>query len=621
MAEAAHSQSTLRRALFRMDAALEQGVSALAVTLMAAIVVDVVLGVVFRYLLNTSIQWTEAAGRWLLLYLIFVGACLAERHGRHIALEIAATLSPPPLRRVLNFVIEAITAAVLCALIVFGYKLTFFVRGNEALIELPLWLKIGVIPVTMAIALFFQFTRCLEAGRSPLLTLLAILTGAATIVLMFPTVPRLFPGIDPSLLMSLVFATTLLLGVPVVYSMLAAALVANFAGMVLPPAAIVQNIVSGTGSFLLLAIPLFIFAGVVMVEGGLAKRLLDIAQLLVGRARGGLAQVNVLLSFMFGGISGSASADVALDSKILVPEMIKRGYPKEFCCAVTSASSILTNVVPPSTAMLIFAEITGVSVIDLFIGGIGPGILLTALMMITVYAICVRKGYGDLDMPTVRVGFLRALMSAIPILGLAVAIIVGIRSGVFTPVEAGGVAVVYALALSIFPHRKLSWTTLVGFLKTAAMDAAIIGLLISAARPFINILYAQSVPQKIIGMVLSDAASPMAVLFSVIGVGLALGTILDLSVSILVLVPLVMPLLLHLGFDPTHVGVIIVVTLLVGSITPPVGLMVYMSASMTGAKVSAVFRAVTPFTIAILFGILLMVFFPWIVTGLVHAMH
>lgn len=618
---AVRRESGWRKAVHLLDKLLVGLFNGAVVLCLAAIVSTVAAGVWTRYVLNDSLTWTEAGGRWLFLYLIFIGAALAHRNGRHLAVDIVAPHLPDRARAVQRFCVDTVVAIALAALVFYGIGLANVVQGVEAMVELPVWLKVAVIPVCATAATFFQVSRAVEEGQSGFSAFGPVATGVA---LVFAAdafgANALSLGISSSLILGVVFAVTLLAGVPVAFSLLLASIFSALFGDALPPRAMVQGIVTGSGSFLLLAIPLFIFASAVMSEGGLAARLLDFAQSLVGRARGGLAQVNVLMSFLFGGVSGSAGSDVALNSKLVVPEMLRHGYSKEFSCAITAASSLLTNIVPPSIAMIIFAEITGASVIGLFIGGIGAASILAALLMTMVWLISVKRGYGSNDEPTSVARIARGFVRAIPVLSLAMLIVVGIRLGVFTPTEAGGTAAIYALVLAVVVYRTLGATDLWNTMIRAATDAATIGLLIAVARPFTTILYSEQVPQMLVSSVLDGTAAPWLILLSVVAIGLIMGTVLDLTVSVLILTPLVWPLLLHVGLDPIHAGVVIVVTLLLGAITPPVGIIVFISATMTDASVTGVFKEIVPFFVMMVLGLLAMVFVPEIVLGLVYLL-
>lgn len=598
---------------------LDRIVGAFAVLFLVGIILDVLAGVISRYVFNDSFSWTEVGGRWLFVYMIFYGTALAHRTNSHVAVDLLRRSLSARWQPALTFVIDTIVAFTTLSLLVYGIDLIRLVGGVDILLGIPNWIKFAAIPVTSLIGLIFLGLRGLEEGRSPLSHLLAV--GAALLVFVVVSltdVEHLLPSGSPSLVMGVAFLVTLALGVPVAFAMLFSAFVAIFGAELQPPPAVVQNVVNGAGNFLLLAIPLFIMATHVMNISGLSTRLIDFARSLVGNARGGLAQVNVLTSFLFGGISGSSGADAALNSKLIVPEMVRSGYSAPFSCAVTSASSILPNVVPPSVAMLILAAISGASVWKLFVGGIGPAILLTALLLGMVHVMARRRGYGRSGQPAGLRSSARALVAALPVLSLAVFIVVAIRFGVVTPTEAGALAVVYAFFLGKVVYDGFPLRDLYGHLRTIAIEASMIGFLVGVAAPFAFVLVSEQVPQGIADHLLGLWSGPSMMLLVVIVCGLILGTVLDLAVAMLILVPLVMPLVRHAGIDETHFGIVTVITLLLGGLTPPVGIIVFIPAQITGTPVASVFREVMPFLAVLLFGLMLLAIFPSITLGLVR---
>ena len=592
----------------------------LAVMFLVGIIGDVLAGVISRYVFNSSFSWTEVGGRWLFLYMIFHGVALAHRTRSHVTINTLASSLPKRYLAAHTFVVDVIVAYTTFSLLVYGIDLLRLVGGLDILLGIPNWLKFAAIPTSALIALVFLGLRGLDEGRSPLPHLTSLATAGALFVINVVTTPTAYiTNVSPSLIMAITFIVTLMIGVPVAFAMLFSAFLAIFGANFQPPPAVVQNIANGAGNFLLLAIPLFIMASHLMNVGGLSARLINFARAVVGNARGGLAQVNVLTSFLFGGISGSSGADAAMNSKIIVPEMVRHGYSAPFSCAITSASSVLPNIVPPSVAMLILAAVSGASVWKLFVGGVVPAIFLAALLMGTVYLVAKRRGYGRSGERATLWRSTRAFVHAAPVLSLAVFIVVAIRFGVVTPTEAGGIAVVYAFFLGKIVYNGFPWRDLYGHLRTIAIEASMIGFLVGVATPFAFVLVTEQVPQTLIDGIMRMAASPTTILMVVVVVGLIIGTVLDMAVAILILVPLVMPLVRHVGIDETHFGIVIVVTLLLGGLTPPVGIIVFIPAQITNTPIMSIFKEVVPFLGVLVAGLLVLTFVPEITLFLVHA--
>ena len=588
-----------------------------AVLCLLAILIDIAAGVISRYVFNSSFSWTEVGGRWLFGFMIFLGIALGHRRRNHVALDLLERVLPKRFKAPHAFLVDLIVAFTTICMFFYSIDLMLLVGGTEPLLKVPNVIKYCTIPVGAAIGIIILALRGFDEQKHPYGSLAAVLVAFVLYYINTFGVLSL-PMLSPSMIMGISFLFTLFLGVPVAFAMLFSAYLANLGGNLLPMPAVTMGVVNGFSSFLLLAIPMFIFTTEIMNLGGLATRLIDAAAAIVGNARGGLAQVNVLNSFLFGGISGSSGSDAALDSKLIVPQMVRHGYSAKFSCAITASSAVITNIVPPSIAMLIFASLTGASVIRLFIGGIAPAVILTLLQMGMVYIISRRRGYGRTGIPGSLSRTLNAIYNALPVFSLAVLIIVGIRFGVVTPTEAGGMAVFYAFFLGAFFYRDLPWGKVYSGMVNVSIQASMIGFLVGVAAPFTTVLVSEHIPQNLIDAVLGQTTDPQLILFLVVLVGLFLGTCIDLAVSMLLLVPLVFPLLSHVGIDLTHFGVIITITLLLGAITPPVGILVFIPAAITGTPSSDIFKEIIPFFLVMLLGLFAFTWFPSIILSLVR---
>jgi C4-dicarboxylate transporter DctM subunit len=356
-----------------------------------------------------------------------------------------------------------------------------------------------------------------------------------------------------------------------------------------------QNMTASLNSFTLLAIPFFILAAAVMNVAGITSRLVAFATSLVGHLRGGLGQVNVLTNTMMAGVSGSSSADAAAIAKALVPEMEKRGYDRAFSCALTSASSVLANFIPPSLGLIIYGALAQASVGALFVGTVVPGLLAAGVLSTLVYVTAARRGYGK-DIPRATPAQRRtALAQAVPALVLPVVIVGGIRFGVFTATEAGAIAIVYALACGVVIYRCVNGRNLLAAARDSLFDTVAVAVVIAAAAPFAWVLTVEQVPQTIAAALSNLVASPATLLLLINVFLLAVGLFIEMTAAMVILVPILVPIVKAAGIDVVHFGIVLVMNLVIGALTPPMGMLVFITARVGQADVAAVFRAVLPF--------------------------
>jgi tripartite ATP-independent transporter DctM subunit len=353
-------------------------------------------------------------------------------------------------------------------------------------------------------------------------------------------------------------------------------------------------------SFTLLAIPFFVLAAAAMNAGGITPRLVDLAVKLVGHLRGGLGQANVVTNTMLAGVSGSSTADASTIAKLLVPEMARRGYDRPFGSALTAAASTLANLIPPSLGLIIYAALASVSVGALFVATVVPGLLVAAALMATVWLMSVRRGYGgDIVRATGRER-LSALSLAVPALILPLIIVMGVRFGVFTATEAGVIAFVYAILCGALLYRKLTVAGLVAAVREAMFDTVVIVAIIAAAAPFAWVLAYEQVPQKI-ALALGALVENLWMLLLAINLFLlAVGLFMEMIAALVILVPILVPLVKAAGMDPVQFGIVIILNLVIGALTPPLGVLVFTTARVGGADLGKTFRAVLPFIAAML---------------------
>lgn len=372
-----------------------------------------------------------------------------------------------------------------------------------------------------------------------------------------------------------------------------------------------QRMLSGMESLPLLAIPFFIMAGVFMNYTGITKRIMHFAELLTGWLPGGLAQVNILLSTLMGGLSGSSIADAAMQSKMLVPEMVRRGYGRTFSAVITGASSLITSVIPPGIALIIYGYTANVSIDKLFLAGFGPGILCCAMMMVLTHFIARKHGYVPaMNRPAKPVEVLKASKDAFAALLLPIVIIGGIRIGIFTATEAGAIAVAYALLLGIVLYREMKLKDLKEAMSEVTATTASIMLIMSSAAVVAWFLTIERVPQVATQFILGHVHSKAAFLLFVNVFLIIVGMFIEGNAAMLVLIPLLLPAASAFEIDPVHFGIVFIFNMVVGSLTPPLGTVMFTTCTATKVPVADFVREGVPYYIMLFVCLGVITFFP-----------
>lgn len=418
------------------------------------------------------------------------------------------------------------------------------------------------------------------------------------------------------------FALLMLLGVPIAFAIGIAAAVGGLAytwmgnPFVIDNVTLVQKMLFGINSFPLLAVVFFVFTGAVMAHGGVAKRLVAMAEVLVGRFPGGLAQINVLSSMFFGGVSGSAVADVSSIGRMMIAAMVADGYSKTFATAITLTSATMGPIIPPSIAMILFAYLAGnVSVGGLLMGGVVPGILIGLGQLVVAYVH--GKLYHPTRTPALPAGEkLRRIGAGLAGLFTLVIILGGITLGITTATEAGAIAALYALFLTILVYRELSWRGLPAILWETCLTTAVVLFLIATTSVFSFILAYEKVPAWIADNFLSLADDKWVLLVLLNLLLLLTGMFIDMTPALIMIVPIILPLAQKLGIDLVHLGVIMVVNLAFGLITPPVGTSLFVGCRIAGLPITAVIRPMLPLLAVMIATLFLVTFVPELVLWL-----
>lgn len=423
------------------------------------------------------------------------------------------------------------------------------------------------------------------------------------------------------ILASVTMLILLFFKVPVYISVLGGSAVYFLLNPKVNPIVFAQQAITGTESISLLAIPFFVCAGIFMNYTGVTKRIMSFCEVITGRMSGGLAQVNVLLSTLMGGLSGSNIADAAMEAKMLVPEMEKKGFSKPFSSVVTAASSMITPLIPPGIAMILYGCIANVSIGKLFVSGIGVGTLLCVTMMLLVKFVSEKRGYAPLrDTRVSGREFCTALKPAILPLCLPIIIIGGIRLGIFTATEAGAVAILYAVILGIAYHEMHLKDMMQGLKETVTTTASIM-LIVSAASVFSWILTKERIPQQLTEWIVGSIHNKYIFLIIVNIFLLLVGMFIEGNASMIVLVPLLAPVAAAYGIDEIQFAMIYIFNNAIGALSPPMGTLMFVTCSITKCKTKDFIKEAVPFYILLVVNLLLLTYVPIFSTGLVKLFY
>jgi tripartite ATP-independent transporter DctM subunit len=402
--------------------------------------------------------------------------------------------------------------------------------------------------------------------------------------------------------------------VPVAFAIAAAALVFFMMVQGTHTETFVQRMVSDTQSFPYLAIPFFIFLGVVIHHSGMGRRIMGLADACVGHMVGGLAQVNVLLATLMAGMTGSSTAEAAMQSKLLVPEMTRKGYAKGFSSAVTACSALIATMIPPSLGFILYGVLANVSIGRLFVAGIVPGLLMCLALMLVVRRISRVRGYAPSRVQRASLAERgTALRQAFWALLIPLGVVLGLRFGVFTPTEAGAVAAVYAVLIGVFIYRELSWSKLLQSVVETVLLTAVVMMVIAAANAFSFHMAWEQIPTRAAEAVLSISSDPIF-FWLVINIFLLIaGTFMDGAMILVLLTPLLVPIIHAYHIDPVHFGVVFMLNLEIGAVSPPVGVVMATAISVAGVSMEEFAREGLPLFAALIAVLFLITFVPELV--------
>jgi len=413
----------------------------------------------------------------------------------------------------------------------------------------------------------------------------------------------------------LTFVALLCISAPIIVALGGCSLVYALLSGTMPITTLIQTVFGGLATFPLLAIPLFMLAGNLMNEGGITQDLVRFARLLLGHIRGGLGHATILACAIFAAISGAAVATAVAIGVVMIPAMIKAGYDEDVAAALTCTAACMGPIIPPSIPFIIYGVTANVSIGALFMGGVFPGLLLGAALMVYMYFLAVRRKY-PLDAKAPLKDVLVAAGKAVPALFMPVLILGGILSGMFTPTEAAGVAVVYSTLVGVFLYRRLNLRNLPNVILKAGLESGMVMLLIAMSEPFAWIVAVDQIPQLLIDWISALTTSPWLILLFINILLLIIGIPIETAPALVIVTPVLAPIAAHLGIDPVHMGIVICLNLVLGLITPPVGAVLFSVCGVTGMSLDRLSRAIWPPFLVSLVVLAIVTYVPWLSTFL-----
>lgn len=412
------------------------------------------------------------------------------------------------------------------------------------------------------------------------------------------------------LVIGFIFTVALIIGIPIAFVLGLVPLLYLILFRGVPLMAIASRLYGGIDNYVLLALPFFVLAGNIMNHTGITRDLVNFSRLLVGRVRGALAQVNIVVSIFFAGLTGAAVADTAAIGSILIPAMIEEGYTPEYSAAVTTASSIIGPIIPPSIIMVIYASVTGESVGALFMGGFIPGLLVALSLMVLAYYYAVKENHPRRTEPIPKAEALRIIQRSIVALLVPLIIIGGILSGLFTPTEAASIACLYAFLVGVFYYRTLKLKDLIDSLLNAGVVAATILIIISTSQVFSMVLTLERIPEQIAKLLTTFISNKYLFLLFANVLFFIMGMFMEISATVIMLTPILLPVAISYGIHPLHFALVMLVNLNIGLTTPPVGVCLFTAVPIAKVPMEKIVSKVMPFVAAEMVAVLLITYIP-----------
>ncbi len=599
----------IRRLLDSIDSSARYIVIAALLSELAVVLTDVTI----RLLFTQSLLWSEEASKLCLTTLAFLGGALAYRARHHTAIQFVTRFFPPSTQ---DCIAAGVDVLILCVSLVTLYvSFDLFQVATTALTPIlqisTAWI---VLPFNVGLALIVLFAiERLAFDHRPrvvftVVPIVAVLVAAVTIFGMLP-IERLNISTALGIMLPLFFVTVLL-GLPVGFSMLLGSLFFLQITDTAPLIAAAQNTVDGTSHFILLTLPFFIWAGLIMEKGGISIRLVRFAMALVGHLRGGLLQVVVVTIYLVSGISGSKAADVVAVGSVLRRELKRQGYRAEEGAAVLSAAGAMSETIPPSIAMLVLGSVTPISIGTLFVAGLLPAAVIALFLMISIYFFAWWRDTPRAPRATPS-ELVRASGGAILPLIMPVIMVVGIKFGYATPTEVSAVAVFYGIALSVAVYRSIDSHTFFAIAVDCGLLAGMVLFIIASAGSFAWTLTAANLPALLIEVLHLAGDSPTLFLIGSLVVLIAIGSLLEGLPVLIILGPLLLPIAAQLGIGSIHYAMVMLLAMGIGIFIPPIGICFYISCAVSEADVESTAKTMLPYLAVLIMGVLAVAFVPW----------
>jgi tripartite ATP-independent transporter DctM subunit len=592
-----------------------RGIALLATTIAAtALLIELVVvlvSIIGRSTIGHGPLWSDEASRLALSIIAFIGGAAAYRGAHHTAIRLVTDRLSETMRLAVGAGIEWLVLIVTAAT---AWQSVGLLTASWDNVTPILQISTGwtTLPVTFGLLLIalFALERLLVGYTWRMVAVTGILVASATVLAAIEAGASTFADNPGASLtgMILLFFGAILLGMPVSFGMLFATISYLDLTDTAPLVAVPQAMVDGTGNFILLALPFFIFAGLIMERGGISLRLVRFAMAIIGNVRGGLLQVVVVTIFLVSGVSGSKVADVAAVGPVVRRELKRQGYRESEGAAVLAASAAMGETIPPSIAMLVLGSVTPISIGTLFIAGILPAVVMALCLMTLIYVLARRTPRRD----DIRIegGRLRAIPGAILPLIMPVAMVLGIKFGFATPTEASSLAVVYGLTLSALVYRALPVRTALGLAGECANSAGMVLFVLSSASAFAWVLTAANLPQALVVLLGAMGGGQWAFMAGSVVLLIVIGSLLEGLPALIILAPLLLPIAVHMGVDAVQYGIVLILAMGVGAFIPPIGVGFYVSAAVAGADIESAARTMIPYAVVLVLAVLLIAFVP-----------
>jgi tripartite ATP-independent transporter DctM subunit len=582
----------------------------------------VFVNVIARSFFDTAFLWTDEIAKLALLTLAFIGGAVAYGQGHHTFVRVVLDALGPRLR---GACLAASDLVVLLIAAVTGYASVFLleIRWGELtpILQIPAAAIVVPLSASMLLLVFYAAERLLRAPRATVLTIGA--TFAVVLALAVATRPIWLPwfaGDGAIALALLLFFVAIFGGLPIGFALLLGTAAYLWTADTIPMVALPQNMVDGTGNFVLLALPFFILAGLIMERGGISLRLVRFVHALVGHLRGGLLHVMVLSMYLVSGLSGSKTADVAAVGSVMRDMLRKEGYDVSEGAAVLAASAAMGETVPPSIAMLVLGSITTLSMAALFIGGLIPAAVVALCLMALIWLRARRAKAPVSRRAPVRTMVASGLAAILP-LQMPVILFAGILFGIATPTEVSSFAVVYGLILSCLVYRELGVATFVRTVLDSAMLAGMVLFILGAASGFSWALTVAYLPQRLVDLLHGINNNTVLFMIGSIALLIVVGSVLEGLPALIILAPLLLPIAGGIGLSELHYGIVLLIAMGTGAFLPPAGVGFYVACAIMRTDIESASRAMVPYLAVLIIALLIVAFVPWFTVFLPRALN